>query len=519
MKKLIFTLFCIAMIASVSIPFALPASASTTIYVPDDYSTIQAAVDAANPGDTIIVRDGMYTENVNVNKDHLTIKSENGAEATIVQAASPDDHVFEVTADYVEINGFTVKGGQNQFNAGIYLFYANYCNVSKNTVNNNYHGIYLYYSNENIIVDNTASNNMAHGIPLLCSSNNTITGNNASNNVYGISLTWSSNNTVTDNNILDNKEVGILINSISNENIITDNTISNNYQGVCITSSNGNSIRRNNIYYSTFAVYLYQSENNHIYVNNFGNNAYYASYLPNTWNSPEKITYTYNGKTYTSYLGNCWSDYTGTDINGNGIGDTPYVITTSEQDNYPLMEPFENYHEFFYIGKYTATAYAYPEEADSTFGSFKSARTMITIQKPNSSTISVNVKKKFLDAMKMNGGGLVNSNPQSYVHLVQWTLSGNIFKEIEEVVGSQLIPIVAYQSIAKCPTDTKIQYGDEGFFTLGRTGTSYEYSVDDTCPACCKKGNGIDFWLGVGKAAYSEAFNWGKKTVDLYAYK
>ena len=66
-----------------------------------DYPTIQAAVDAASPGDTIIVYPGTYTENVDVNKDHLTIQSEKGAEKTIVQAANPDDHVFEVTADYV----------------------------------------------------------------------------------------------------------------------------------------------------------------------------------------------------------------------------------------------------------------------------------------------------------------------------------------------------------------------------------------------------------------------------------
>ena len=46
------------------------------IYVPDDYSTIQKAVNHAQPGDTIIVRDGTYVENVVINKPYLTIKSE-----------------------------------------------------------------------------------------------------------------------------------------------------------------------------------------------------------------------------------------------------------------------------------------------------------------------------------------------------------------------------------------------------------------------------------------------------------
>ena len=83
------------------------------IYVPDDYATIQAAVNAASPGDTIVVRDGTYIENIEVDKS-LTIQSENGSDSTIVQAKDPDDDVFEITADYVNISGFTVEGGEGR---------------------------------------------------------------------------------------------------------------------------------------------------------------------------------------------------------------------------------------------------------------------------------------------------------------------------------------------------------------------------------------------------------------------
>jgi len=90
---------------------------ATSYYVPDDYARIQWAVDNASAGDTIVVRDGVYVENVNVDKS-LDIRSENGSAECIVQAANPDDHVFEVLADYVTICGFTIKNATDYESAG-----------------------------------------------------------------------------------------------------------------------------------------------------------------------------------------------------------------------------------------------------------------------------------------------------------------------------------------------------------------------------------------------------------------
>jgi len=41
--------------------------------------------------------------------------------------------------------------------------------------------------------------------------------------------------------------------------------------------------------------------------------------------------------------GNYWSDYNGIDTNGDGIGDTIYIIGANNQDNHPLMGTFSDF--------------------------------------------------------------------------------------------------------------------------------------------------------------------------------
>nr|QNO47702.1 hypothetical protein FJIOJMEM_00028 [Methanosarcinales archaeon ANME-2c ERB4] len=180
------------------------------IWVPDNYPTIQQAVDNAAAGDTIIVRDGTYTENVGVNKS-LAILAENMSALTIVQAANPDDAIFEVIADYMNISGFTVTGTDK---AGFYLHGADCCNISDNNVSNNGKGIYLHSSSNCTLMNNNASSNSGtgsykrdgygYGIYLDRSSNCTLMGNIANSNSgtgfynydgygYGIYLNSSSN--------------------------------------------------------------------------------------------------------------------------------------------------------------------------------------------------------------------------------------------------------------------------------------------------------------------------------------
>ena len=338
------------------------------IYVPTNYLTIQEAINAATPGHSIFVYNGTYYENVVVNKTILLVGEDE--HSTIIDGGGTDN-VINVTADNVNINGFTIQNsGSTESESGIYVISSGN-NISHNTVtynkngiylqhssnnlisdnnaySNNWYGIYLRHSSNNEIYNNNASSNYNDGIYLYYSGNNIISNNNAHSNNNGINLYYSSDNVVSGNNV-SNNDCGIWICQLSSNNLISNNNAYSNYNGIYVYYSSNNVVSGNNISLNNdYGIYLQHSSNNLISDNNAYSNNLYGIYL--YYSSNNNTIYHNNFINNTDQVwsdsvnvwdngreGNCWSDYTGQDLNGDGIGDTPYVIDENNQDNRPLM--------------------------------------------------------------------------------------------------------------------------------------------------------------------------------------
>ena len=108
--------YLILLFAILSIP-ALAFSA--TIIVPDDYPTIQGAIDAASNGDTVLVAPGTYMERINFNGKAITLRSEYGPERTMIDADYLGITVIFSNGEGPDslLEGFTITRGSD-LNAG-----------------------------------------------------------------------------------------------------------------------------------------------------------------------------------------------------------------------------------------------------------------------------------------------------------------------------------------------------------------------------------------------------------------
>jgi parallel beta-helix repeat protein len=295
------------------------ARAPATIIVPDDYSTIQAAINAASDGDTIFVRNGTYYENLIVNKS-VSLVGENKTSTIIDGSKTGGDTVTVTDVDNASISGFTIQGGRH----GIYVYpiWSAWCNgttITDNVVRNNTgNGIYLLSSSHSTILGNTVAFNGGAGILISSHSpENTLKNNNLTMNYRNFEMGFQSHPMTLDDfmqdidtsNKVDGRTLYYWVNqadrevpsdagyvaivnstniSVQNLNLTrngqgvlfaytTDSTIENivaaeNDQGIFLWASKNNTIRNNVLNDGAVGIYIDNSSSNVVADNLASNN-------------------------------------------------------------------------------------------------------------------------------------------------------------------------------------------------------------------------------------------------------
>ncbi len=255
-----------------------------TITVDDDgngdFTTIQDAVNASADGDEIEVWEGVYRENVVVNRTLSLIG--NGSEKTTIDGQGTGD-VVTITADWCNVSGFKVKGGgKGAYDAGIKTD-TNHHRIFENNCSNNVYGIYFTGSNNCTIENNICSSNNDHGIYFTGSNNCTIMNNNCSNNGRGIGLTRTYDCTITSNTVNNNSD-GISL-SRSDHCTATNNTCTANSNGIYLSDYSHNyTIMNNTCSNNNYGIRLKESNDGTIMNNNCSSNNNYGIYLRDTSN-------------------------------------------------------------------------------------------------------------------------------------------------------------------------------------------------------------------------------------------
>ncbi len=299
------------------------------------YSTIQNAINDANPGNTIEVMSNVYIESITINKPLTLLGQYNSS--TIIDG-NDQSYVIYVKSDSVTISGFTIKKGS----AGIHLNNSDNCIISNNIICCNHTGIFLDQSSTSChILNNDICENKMYGVFIGNNSHlNNISNNEISRNngISGIMIFYSSNeNMVYENNIHNNSMFGIWVASSSDTDIIGNYIKKSENYGILLSDVINTNVTRNRIVDNIFyGIYISDSDNNLIYNNYFYNNTNHAyDEGNNIWNISKELGTNIIGGSHLG--GNYWDDYGHYDNEGDGLGEIPYDCNGNIQNSYDWL--------------------------------------------------------------------------------------------------------------------------------------------------------------------------------------
>jgi len=336
MKRVFSILFALALVLAFSLVTATPVGAAATLEVGPGktYATIQGAITAASPGDTVLVYAATYSENVVINKQ-LTLQAA-GAGAIVDAGGTPSTDPgiigIKIAANGVTVDGMEVINARGHWSAGIAVsgnirgitvencvvhnansgisLYETGDGATNLITGNTVYDIYNDYStagcgiiawgdsapcNDTTITDNEVYNTQRWSIALGSDAvapcvDNVISDNNIHDNnpteAVGVGFINAINNSITDNDISDCQQ-GIGLSKGSSNNDFSDNTILDNGLGVAFyensgLGSDGNTLENNTISSNTYqGVLIDDCDDNEVLGNTITDNGWPGVYVAN----------------------------------------------------------------------------------------------------------------------------------------------------------------------------------------------------------------------------------------------
>jgi nitrous oxidase accessory protein len=369
------TLSVLSVSAATALSLTAAAAETVRVGVPGGFSTISAAIAAADAGDTVLVGPGKYRENLVIDKPIVLVGQ---GSPQIIGHGKGD--VILIRANDVELSGFSVSGSGNRMmvsDAGIKIM-GTRARVRDNTVQDNLFGIYLRGASEALVEGNTVRGRKevglgqrGAGIHLFDTQDNVIRNNRVSfvrdgvyfdhadfnvvednefsdlrygvhymycksnsffRNVFrdslgGVAVMYTEHVRFSDNQIINNRTghnaFGLLLKDCL-DSVAERNVIVNNVNGIFLDNSHRNRFVNNLIAYNDVGVMLHASS----LESTFGGNDFVGNLATLHTVGRADADWTPEGR------GNYYSDYTGYDVDGDGTGDTDHRL----QDAFEYLE-------------------------------------------------------------------------------------------------------------------------------------------------------------------------------------
>ena len=343
-------------------PFLIAAQ-QITVSADGEITSVQKAIELAEPGDEILVKGGIYFENNLEITKPLTLRAEGIA---IIDGENVGT-IIVIRADNVTISGFTLKNtGRSYINdfAAILLEKSTGFIIENNTLENVFFGIYLAETAGGIVrgnhvsaldrreassgngihlwnvkspqIENNTVTGMRDGIYLEFVENARITGNlSHDNNRYGLHYMFS-NGGYYEGNTFRKNGAGVAV-MYSEEVDMINNTFEHNWgtsaYGMLLKDMRQSRIEGNRFYRNTVGLYSESSSNIEIRRNEFLLNGWAVNiksssranrFTENNFIENSFDVGTDSPRNNNEFDRNYWSHYEGYDLDRDGIGDVPY---------------------------------------------------------------------------------------------------------------------------------------------------------------------------------------------------